>query len=60
MTEGLNGFMADDEMHEKKKQKLSIFSFFVFPQINKSAALKQAWRERRKKTEKIAEMRQRK
>lgn len=51
-----------DEMHENKNsenkkktktnKKLSIFSFFVFPQINKSAALKQAWRERRKETEK--------
>jgi hypothetical protein len=46
-----------DEMHGRKKipktnKKLSIFSFFCFPQMNKSAALKQAWRERHEETEK--------
>jgi len=52
-----------DEMQENKNltgnkktnrtnKKLSIFSFFVFPQMNESAALKQAWRERCKETEK--------
>lgn len=48
-----------DEMHEndqtkkkKEKKKAKHFSFFIFPQINKSAALKQAWRKRHKETEK--------
>lgn len=44
--------MKTTRQKKKKKKKAKHFSFFIFPQINKSAALKQAWRKRHKETEK--------